>query len=739
LHIICIAKRRRVPDDIVKSIIDSNLSQNTIGGNSMRTLKSKGLVTIILVFMGVVIGLCGCTKSSTPVTEPSGKDDTSKLAVKQNDIPIQGAITHVHAPDNSSNTYIDVYIEKGFKDNLPEDIDSITVTGPNGKLPIGKDDFTYYPQFRDFWISFPGSPATGTYTFTVTSGDKTGSATDTQTALKTIPIPDTGTFSPSEGKALTCKMPSFTWNAVEAGIPLYYCLEILDMHNSIYRSNYGEDVLSIRLPPDLLKVGQTYRWRVRAVDGANWITLNNRSHSQLLQFSVGPILSECEYKYQIPTDTGDGWETSSLDEEGVDSAKIAELIKKILEGKFPNTHSVLLVKNGKLILEEYFYGYNRDDLHRLASATKSITSILVGISLDKEMLKNVDQSVYKLFPDYKGTEWIDKKYEINVRHLLSMTAGIEWDENRDTTDPRHDYFAMRRDDDSKRYVFNKKLITLPGRKFNYNGGLSALLGEIIRRTSGLNAKIFSEKYLFKPLGISHYIWGKVNDGSIETAGGLLLKSRDMAKIGQMMLNNGKYKDKQIVSKKWIAESTKTHISGNFHPLGSGYGYQWYRGETNINSKTIKTYFAQGLGGQFIFIVPSLKLTAIFTSQLRDNSGGYFRPQVMMTEYIIPAMFPPAPSYKTITLDQSTLQNYVGEYKFNFWNLKLSVTTKNDKIYILLSDSEKTELFPTTETTFRGNLEGIGEIEVDFYKSENEKIKHFTMRIGFTHLDFEKLK
>jgi len=448
---------------------------------------------------------------------------------------------------------------------------------------------------------------------------------------------------------------------------------------------------------------------------------------------------QTEYAYQLPEKIDDDWEISSLDKEAVDSTTIVKLIKNILAGEFPNTHSVLLVKNGKLILEEYFYGYDRDDLHYLASATKSITSILVGISVDQGMIKNVDQNVYQLFPDYQKTEWISKKYEITLRHLLSMTAGIEWDENKSTRDPRHDYFAMRRGGDWIRYVFNKELVSPQGQTFNYNGGLSALLGEIIRRTSGLNAKEFSQKYLFDPLGISHYRWLIYNDGSINTGGGLLLRPRDMAKIGQMMLNSGKYNDKQIVSEKWITESTQSYVVPESQPLGSGYGYQWWLGETCVNGQTIKTYFAQGLGGQFIFVVPSMKISAIFTSQLYDNFSGQFRPQVMMTEYIIPALLPPAPPYGLITLDQSVLQDYAGEYEYKRWDIKASVTRKDKKIFILPSGMEETELFPISETTFRGNLKGIGRIEVDFSKNDNDKIDHMTVRIGFSLLKFDKIK
>jgi hypothetical protein len=154
-----------------------NVTQNTLGGNPMRELKNKDLVKIIVVFLGVAIGLYGCAGSSTSVTEVQGKDDTSKLAVKKKDIPIQGAITHVHEPDDSSITIIDIVIGKEFTGTLPDDIDTITVTGPKGDLTLGKSDFSYYSQFRDFWISIPGAPEPGTYTFTVSSGNQRGSAT----------------------------------------------------------------------------------------------------------------------------------------------------------------------------------------------------------------------------------------------------------------------------------------------------------------------------------------------------------------------------------------------------------------------------------------------------------------------------------------------------------------------------------------------------------------------------------
>jgi len=356
------------------------------------------LVEAFLVFLCVGIIILGCA--------------TPQISVSY--IPIQGAVNHVKEPDNSSNTEINILIEKDFKGNLPDDIESITVKGPEGKMPITKDDFKYYPQYRIFYISMPGAPSTGTYTFTVTSGSISASATDTQTHLSKIPIPNANT--PAAGETLTCKSPVFSWDAVTAEIPIFYQLDINDLQNNlVFASGYIQGMDSIRMPPDQLKAGATYRWRVRAVDGANWIERNNRSNSEWRKFSVGQIGSECEYKYEVPQTLADGWETASLAETDVNLKYVSALMHKIINGDLPNIHSVLLIRNGKLVLEEYFYGYSRNALHNMASATKSIPSILVGIAIDQQMIPNVSTKVYEFFPEYKDTKWVQGKYDINLQ------------------------------------------------------------------------------------------------------------------------------------------------------------------------------------------------------------------------------------------------------------------------------------------------------------------------------------
>ena len=210
----------------------------------------------------------------------------TKLKVKAN-IPTTGAIQNVYEPDKSLKTQIDISIGKGFTGNLPDDIDTITVTGPKGNLPIEKDDFIYLPKIRDFWIKIHGSPDIGTYTFTVTSGNMSGSAKDTQSVLRMIPLPDTSTFSPSQGEKLSSNTPTFSWGAVKMEVPVYYRLEINKLYGSrVYATGYVKGMLFHTVPYGVLKPGQAYRWRVRAADGDKWIKVENRSHSKWLSFTM---------------------------------------------------------------------------------------------------------------------------------------------------------------------------------------------------------------------------------------------------------------------------------------------------------------------------------------------------------------------------------------------------------------------------------------------------------------------
>ena len=175
-------------------------------------------------------------------------------------------------------TDFEVIIGKTVPDNLPDAIDSITVTGPKGKVPIGKGDFTYLPHLRDFWTRMPGIPQKGTYTFEITGAKKRGSASDIQAEIKTIPLPDVKYLSPSNGTALNSDDPIFSWKAVKTEAPLYYRLEIHKLRGGrVYSTGYVKGMISHTVPKGLLTSGQTYRWRIRTADGDAWEKVQNSS------------------------------------------------------------------------------------------------------------------------------------------------------------------------------------------------------------------------------------------------------------------------------------------------------------------------------------------------------------------------------------------------------------------------------------------------------------------------------
>ena len=445
-------------------------------------------------------------------------------------------------------------------------------------------------------------------------------------------------------------------------------------------------------------------------------------------------LPERTYKYEPPENVDDGWETGTLTEAGIDLKKINAMMQAILGGHDNNIHSILLIKNGKLVFEEYFYGYNKDRLHYLASVSKSITSILIGIAIDRKFTADVETKAYEFFPEYTGAKWIDQKYPITLQHILTMAAGLDWEASKySRRDLRHTTHQMYASGDPIGFVLQRNMINAPGEKFYYNSGLTILLGGIVKNTTGLTIDKFAEQYLFNPLGISDYRWDKFPDGHIQTDGGLSLRPRDMAKIGYMMLQNGKWNGMQIVPEEWIIESTKKHIDA----LGIGYGYQWWIGKTTINDQTIEVLFASGHGGQKIFLIPQLDIVAVFTSRV-FNPKGHSGPEGFLLKYIIPSIVPPGSPLKAIQLPPQTLDKFVGKYKSDELDAVIPVFRKGDKLYSRTSFWDQFELIPQNETQFFGDSKNIGEFHANFVTDGFGVVKHFKVYFGFRGLQFDKI-
>jgi len=446
-------------------------------------------------------------------------------------------------------------------------------------------------------------------------------------------------------------------------------------------------------------------------------------------------LPQREYFYQTPESTADGWAVSSLKDEGIEQANLQEMMEEILGGDSRYIHSILLIKNGKLAFEEYFFGYSRDTRHFLASVSKSVTSLAIGLTIDNGYVSNADALAYEFFPEYSRTKWIEQKYPIRLRHMLTMTAGLDWDAlSHRRSHPGHTTYQMYESDDPIKFVLNRNLSDIPGQKYNYNSGLTILLGEIVRIKSGMDIDEFSGKFLFAPLGISDYSWDQFPDGTYQTDGGLNLRPRDMAKIGYMVLKNGQWQGRQVVSKEWIAESTQTHTDG----IGVGYGYQWPIGKALINGQSVEVLCASGHGGQKIFITPQLDLVAVFTSKV-FNPTGHNGPEKMLVKYILPSMIPTAAPRKTVKLDPGYLDRLTGKYKIKDIDAVIPVFRKGDALYTKTGFWETVELIAESENRFYGFSKELGDFTVDVINDGNGNVNKLIAHYELRSMQLDKIE
>jgi CubicO group peptidase (beta-lactamase class C family) len=348
-----------------------------------------------------------------------------------------------------------------------------------------------------------------------------------------------------------------------------------------------------------------------------------------------------------PERTGDGWQTASLSEVGISEEKIDQAVACVDDGTYQNIHSILIVKGGKLVFEEYFDGYafdydgdayrgeftefDIDTTHNLASVTKSFTSALVGIAIDQGLIEGVDGRVFAFFPEYASLN-DEKKDAITLYHLLTMTSGLEWNEMAlSYGDTRNDLIQLFIVPDPKEYILSKPVVSEPGTEWYYNGGGTNLLGEIIREASGLRIDHFAQKHLFAPLGITDYEWDYINSDMVHASGNLRLRPRDMAKFGYLFLNQGVWRGERIISEEWVEESTKGHVSLSWT---GEYGYQWWLKTYRSGSTSVDSFYAAGWGGQRIIVFPSLDMVVVFTG---GNYVGREPVDEIVVHYILPAV------------------------------------------------------------------------------------------------------
>ncbi len=348
------------------------------------------------------------------------------------------------------------------------------------------------------------------------------------------------------------------------------------------------------------------------------------------------------YAYQKPAALSDGWAVSTVEAEGLDPGQLRGFMNRILNGKWGRAEGVVIARNGRLVVDEYFHGFHRDKLHTLQSVTKSITSLLFGVAKDQGSIKSVDQVVYEFFPEYVGRTWVDQKYDRTLYHLLTMTAAIDWDEHVPYGQIENSNTAMNRSPDWIGYVLDRNVAGPPGKVCVYTSGFTILLGGVIKKATGKYVDELADETLFGTLGITNYRWLRHDDGTRHTGGGLSLLPRDLAKVGQLVLNGGTWNGERVISEAWIKESTRPHVPMEAYRLKQfryteRYAYQWWNDTYQVDGRAIDVIAGHGFGGQYLGIVPDLNLVIVLIGgDYVDQTIRPFEYYKIMEQEILPA-------------------------------------------------------------------------------------------------------
>jgi CubicO group peptidase (beta-lactamase class C family) len=302
-------------------------------------------------------------------------------------------------------------------------------------------------------------------------------------------------------------------------------------------------------------------------------------------------------------------------------------------GNVGGIKSIIVSQNDSIVKEQFFNSSGPDIAHDVRSVTKTVTALLIGIAIDKGYILSVEQEI----GDYL-TPLIDDitpdKLRIKLKYLLTMSSGLEWNEWGNY----NEYNNWWNSPDQITYLLNRNIVYQPGSYFNYNSAGSNLLSIILSQASGKLTEDFAKEFLFNPLGINFQSWKKDKRGFNNGAAGLFITPYDMQKIGSLLLNNGLYKNKRIISPGWINEQIKYQISTrDANSFSNGYGYQTWLWEKSNNS----CYYAMGYGGQFIIIVPTKKLVITASCEWQSVSSStadnnWYTIINTIANYIIPA-------------------------------------------------------------------------------------------------------
>ena len=345
---------------------------------------------------------------------------------------------------------------------------------------------------------------------------------------------------------------------------------------------------------------------------------------ELLALGIFILLAACSEAPPSPAPApdaywpGEEWRTSTPEAQGMDPEVLLEMLN-FIQAEGHNVHSVVVVRNGYLVLDAYWYPFNENTLHELRSCSKSVISALIGIAIDEGYIEGVDQPVLGLFPERTIENPDALREAMTVEDLLTMRSGFEVTMAEVPSEP--DWVGL---------ALNQPMAQEPGTRFYYSPSVTYLLSAIIQNATGMSTFDFAQQHLFEPLGISDAYWQSDPMGIALGFSGLSLTPHDMARIGYLYLNDGVWEGEQVISSEWVEESTRVHVSAAdqaewWPDIGaSGYGYQWWVRDSGM-------YSAEGYGAQRIYVIPDLEMIVVFTAALYAND---FETPNALLDYVI---------------------------------------------------------------------------------------------------------
>ena len=338
------------------------------------------------------------------------------------------------------------------------------------------------------------------------------------------------------------------------------------------------------------------------------------------------------------------WPTASTETVGLTPSKLQAMEKVIRSDEFKKITSVLIARHGKLAYEAYFGGTDATTLMDTRSATKSVTSMLIGIAIDKGLLASVDTPILPFFADKQLLQNPDpRKAKITVEDLLTMSSLLECDDWNDFS--RGNEERMYLIEDWAKFALDLPIkgfapwATKPkdspyGRSFSYCTAGVFLLGRVLERSTKTRVEDFARNNLLGPMGIEKADWKFSPLGEAQTGGGLGLQSQDLLKLAQLYLNGGMWSGKRLVSESWVKTSTQPHVRIDGQTL---YGYLWWLRSFKSGEKTYAAYFMSGNGGNKIVAFPELDMVVVITSTNYNTKGMHEQTEKLLTDYVLAAV------------------------------------------------------------------------------------------------------